>query len=69
MSELMQYFKASSDMRVWLVQVFVVVFATVSVNYMLMRLLDGVKRVVQKTASLWDDALINAARLPIRLFA
>lgn len=69
MSELLQYFKASTEMRVWLVQVFVVVFATVSVNYFLMRALDGVQRMTKQTVSLWDDALINAARLPIRLFA
>jgi len=69
MVDLQQFFQSSTDMRVWLVQVFVVVLATVSVNFVLMRLLDNLKRMTARTASLWDDALINAARLPIRLFA
>lgn len=68
MDLLLTYFKPSTDMRVWLVQVFVVVFCTVSLNFVLMRVLDAVLRWSEKTASQWDDALVDAARLPLRLF-
>jgi MscS family membrane protein len=69
MNSLMTYFQASDDMSVWLVQVFVVVLATVTVNFFLMRALDTVQRLSAKTRSQWDDALVDAARLPLRLFA
>lgn len=69
MDSLLKYFQSSQDMSVWLVQVFVVVLATVTVNFVLMRVLDGVQRMTAKTHSQWDDALVAAARLPLRLFA
>lgn len=58
----------STDMKIWLTQVFLVVLATVSVNFILMRLIDVAERAVDKTESLWDDALLEAARIPVRLF-
>ena len=57
----------STDWRVWLVQVFAVVLATVSMNFVLLRVLGLLVRRVQHTASLWDDAMLEAARLPLRL--
>jgi MscS family membrane protein len=69
MNPLMKYFESSSDMSVWLVQVFVVVLITVTVNFLVMRGLDTVQRLSAKTRSQWDDALVSAARLPVRLFA
>ena len=68
MDALLTYFRPSTDMSVWLVQVFVVVFCTVSLNFVLMRVLDAVLRWSEKTKSQWDDALIGAARIPVRLF-
>lgn len=60
--------QASTEPAVWLSQVFAVVLLTVSCNYVLMRLLDIVKKRVESTQSLWDDALLQAARIPLRLF-
>ncbi|MEK9896467.1 MAG: hypothetical protein VW518_08600, partial [Burkholderiaceae bacterium] len=57
----------STDWRVWLVQVFAVVLATVSMNFVLLRVLGLLVKRVQHTASLWDDAMLEAARLPLRL--
>ena len=60
--------QASTEPAVWLSQVFAVVLLTVSCNYVLMRVLDIVKKRVESTQSLWDDALLQAARIPLRLF-
>ena len=60
--------QSSSEPSIWLTQVFAVVLITVSCNYVLMRLLDMVKKRVEQTESLWDDALLQAARIPLRLF-
>lgn len=65
--ELSALLATSQRTEIWLTQVFVVVFATVSTNFVLMRLVDLAGRVVARTASLWDDALLEASRLPLRL--
>lgn len=62
------FFQQSDQMKIWLTQVFIVVFATVSVNFLLMRVIDIAEKLVDKTESLWDDALLEAARIPVRLF-
>jgi MscS family membrane protein len=62
------FLQASTETRIWLTQVFLVVFATVSTNFLLMRVIDIAERLVDKTESLWDDALLEAARIPVRLF-
>ena len=65
---LQPFFQQSDQTKIWLTQVFVVVFATVSVNFLLMRVIDISEKLVEKTESLWDDALLEAARIPVRLF-
>ena len=62
------FLQTSTETRIWLTQVFLVVFATVSTNFMLMRAIDVAERMVDRTESLWDDALLEAARIPVRLF-
>ena len=61
------FFHASKDPVIWLSQVFVVVFLTVGSNRLLMRVLDSLKARFKKTASLWDDVILQAVRLPLRL--
>ena len=60
--------QVSTDTHIWLTQVFLVVFATVTTNFLLMRAIDVAERLVAKSESLWDDALLEAARIPVRLF-
>lgn len=60
-------FQSSTEPRVWLTQVFLVVLATVSVNFILMRLIDITDHFTRSTENLWDNALLEAARLPVRL--
>ncbi|PKM22255.1 MAG: mechanosensitive ion channel protein MscS [Gammaproteobacteria bacterium HGW-Gammaproteobacteria-14] len=65
---LQPYLQHSTETRIWMTQVFLVVFATVATNFILMRLIDIAEYMVEKTQSLWDDALLEAARIPVRLF-
>lgn len=67
--ELSKFFEPSTQTSIWLTQVFVVVFATVLVNFILMRVIDVLDHMVSKTEGLWDDALLEAARIPVRLFS
>ncbi|KAF0809430.1 hypothetical protein A167_01713 [Alcanivorax sp. S71-1-4] len=65
--ELALLLEPSTETRIWLTQVFLVVLATVTVNFILMRVIDLIERLAGKTENLWDDALLEAARVPIRL--
>ena len=56
-----------TETLVWLTQVFVVVFCTVATNFILMRVIDLIDHLSRKTENLWDDALLEAARVPVRL--
>ncbi|RRD67557.1 mechanosensitive ion channel family protein [Comamonadaceae bacterium OH2310_COT-174] len=64
---LASYLQVSSDPSIWAVQLFAIVFATVCCNFVLLRVLDFFARVTSHTRSIWDDALLQAARLPLRL--
>lgn len=67
MASISPYLHLSPDPGIWLIQLFAIVLATVCINFVLMRVLDVVERAADRTASMWDDALIHAARLPLRL--
>lgn len=49
----------------WILQVFLIVLLTLIANYIARKLLDRLERQLAKTKTLWDDALIYAARLPL----
>jgi MscS family membrane protein len=49
----------------WVIQVFVVVFGVLLLNYLLRRMLDRLYQRLSRTRTLWDDALIDAARRPL----
>jgi MscS family membrane protein len=49
----------------WVIQVFVVVFGALLLNYLLRRMLDRLHQRLSRTRTPWDDALIDAARRPL----
>lgn len=49
----------------WILQVFLIVLLALFANYIARKLLDRLERQLEKTRTLWDDALIYAARLPL----
>ncbi|MBI4006547.1 MAG: mechanosensitive ion channel family protein [Gammaproteobacteria bacterium] len=55
------------DIRSWIIQVFIVVFITLLINFIQSRLLVKIRAQVEKTKSYWDDALIDAVPRPLTL--
>ena len=51
----------------WIIQVFVVIFAMLVINFMQKRALVRVLARAHKTSNLWDDAFIGALRRPLNL--
>jgi len=51
----------------WVLQVFVVVFMTLLLNYLQRRMLNKLHVQIEKTATYWDDAVIIALKKPLTL--
>lgn len=66
-NQLLQWPTVETPTDIWLTQLFIIVLCTVSVNFILMRVIDVLDRLINKTETLWDDALLEAARIPLRL--
>lgn len=66
-NQLLQWPTVGTPTDIWLTQLFIIVLCTVSVNFILMRVIDVLDRLINKTETLWDDALLEAARIPLRL--
>lgn len=62
-----QYFEQITGQHAWVIQVFVIVFISLLANFIAKRLLDKLHRELEKTANLWDDALIIAVRRPLEI--
>jgi MscS family membrane protein len=52
----------------WIVHVFIVVLATVTINFILKRVLKRIHQRLQSTHNVWDDAILLASRKPALLF-
>ena len=60
-SEMLKFFGAES----WIIQVFIVVFATQLINWLQKRLLRKLQATLEKTRTYWDDAIADAASQPL----
>ena len=52
----------------WVVQVFIVVFGTLLLDWIQKRIFKKLHKQLEKTRTYWDDALIESASKPISLF-
>lgn len=52
----------------WVVHVFIIVFATLLVDFLVKGLLRVIHLRLSKTTTLWDDVLVHAIRSPISVF-
>lgn len=52
----------------WVVDIFLIVFATLLVDFMLKALLRMAHRKLSRTKTVWDDVLIHAVRSPLSVF-
>lgn len=57
----------SDNLKIVTLQVFAISLATVALNFILMRVIDILDHYIGKSSTLWDDALLEAARVPVRL--
>lgn len=64
-AQLMEKIDQASPATVLVAQVFLVVFATLFLDFLQKRLLTRLQRKVEATAMLWDDALYGAAIRPL----
>ncbi|WP_428240116.1 mechanosensitive ion channel family protein [Gynuella sp.] len=53
--------------QVWILQIFIVILATMITSYVAKRVLDRLEEKAGKTRTIWDDALIRSARRPARM--
>ncbi len=66
-SDLTSFFShLSENENFWIYQVFGVIFLTSLANFFIRRFIDRMTLQLQKTANLWDDAILEAARQPLR---
>ena len=49
----------------WILHVFLIVFLTLLVNFILKRILLQIEKKLSKTENLWDDALLYSIRVPL----
>ena len=67
MESITDYMAQWSGEHAWVLHVFIIVLLTLVANFIAKRLLDRVHRQLVKTSTLWDDALITAARQPLAI--
>lgn len=52
----------------WIVQVFIVVFGTLVINFIATRVLIRIDKALERTKTPWDNVLVHAAQKPIGVF-
>lgn len=67
LDKLLQLIPRFGGENAWIYQVFIVVFAVLLLNFLVMRLLARIQSRFEKTKSPWDDAFVCALRRPLRL--
>ncbi len=60
----MAYLKSDA----WIIQVFFIVFITLLIDFLQKRVIEKLKKKLEKTDNFWDDALLLAAQGPLSLF-
>lgn len=65
--QLLKQLSQGNETTLLVIQVFVVVFATLLLDFIQKRILNRLSRRIEKTRTLWDDALYNAVRRPLSL--
>ncbi len=68
MEPILTWFKETLPSNLWIVQVFVVVFGVVVINFIQQRVLHRLYDKLRSTPKTWDDAIVNALRRPLSVF-
>jgi len=59
--------KYISQEKLWMLHVFLIIFAALIIDFTQKRILNKVKTKLEETKTAWDDALIHAIRKPLSL--
>lgn len=65
MEEFIQWFKGMQMDYRWAIQIFIIVFATLLVNYIWRRYFNKIQQKLKTTKNLWDDALWTSLDKPL----
>lgn len=65
--KLLNEFSQGNEITMLVIQVFVVVFATLMLDFVQKRVLNRLSGRIEQTKQLWDDALFNSIRRPLSL--
>ena len=68
MEPILTWLKQTLPANLWILQVFVVVFGVVVINFIQQRVLHRLYDKLKPTPKTWDDAIVNALRKPLTLF-
>lgn len=68
METILTWFKQNLPSNLWVVQVFVVVFGVLLVNFIQRRVLSHLYDKLKATPNTWDDAIVSALGKPLTLF-
>ena len=55
----------SSEKFIWILELFVIVLAALAAGHLVNKIIDRLEKHAAQTASVWDDALIEACRRPL----
>ena len=67
LEKIQAYLPFSDQTDTWIIQIFLIVFIALLIDLFQKKILRRVKKQLQKTENLWDDALIHAIIRPISL--
>lgn len=62
-----QYLEQFDREKLWIIYIFAIVFIALLVDFIQKRILSHLQTRLEKTANLWDDALVHALRSPLSL--
>jgi len=68
MDKIKQQLEMLTGNNAWVIYVFIIVFLTLLFNFILQRILLKLEVRFKQTKNIWDDALIYAVQVPVRLF-
>lgn len=63
--QLQQYIPFLKETDAWILQVFIIIFAALLLDFIQRKILSRLQEQLKKSASLWDDALIHAITKPL----
>lgn len=67
MEPILIWIKQTLPSNLWIVQVFIVVFSVLLINFIQKRVLNRLFEKLRPTSKTWDDAIVNALRKPLTL--